>query len=104
MEQKEKEREEASIVQLINAVIIKLLENGNPTKTFLSMIFLFKKYKGSGNHILNLTADYVLKLSSVMESFISEIDIFCLLESVSEYNEIPIKDTVGKMAIKTILT
>jgi hypothetical protein len=97
-------REGASMVRLINAAMFKLLENGNPTKTFLSMIFLFKKYKGSGNRILNLTAKCALKLTKVMASLVAEIDILRLLESVQEYAEIPIKDEVGKMAIKTILT
>jgi hypothetical protein len=97
-------KEGASMVRLINATIFKLLENGVPTKTFRSMIFIFCKYKGSGNKILNLTAKCALKLTKVMSSLIDEIDIAALLESVEKYVDLPGKCDVSKMAIKTILT
>ena len=65
--------EGASMVKLINASMLKLLENGEKTKTFRILIWLLKKYKGTGDKILNLVAKCSLKLTKAMSSLIDEI-------------------------------
>ena len=61
------------MVKLINASMLKLLENGEKTKTFRILIWLLKKYKGTGDKILNLVAKCSLKLTKAMSSLIDEI-------------------------------
>jgi len=58
------------MVKLMNSAILKLLENGNKTKTILTLLSLLKKYKGENSRMISLITKCLVKLVKVMSSII----------------------------------
>jgi hypothetical protein len=71
------------MVQLINAAILSYWKMATD-KTFLSIIFLFKKYKGSGTIPEPHSKMRTEVEKKIKASLVAEINILRLLQSVQE--------------------
>ena len=91
------------MVKLMNSSILKLLENGNKTKTILTLIQLLKQFKGENSRMINLITKCLMKLVKVMPSIIGQLNVQSVLAEVQKYIEAPGKDNEAKHAIKQML-
>ena len=91
------------MVKLMNSAILKLLENGNKTKTILTLLSLLKKYKGENSRMISLITKCLVKLVKVMSSIIKQLNVQSVLEEIQRYIQQVGKDDDAKKAIKQLL-
>eukprot|EP01022_Parablepharisma_sp_SALTPOND_P032949 TRINITY_DN878_c0_g1_i1.p1 TRINITY_DN878_c0_g1~~TRINITY_DN878_c0_g1_i1.p1 ORF type:complete len:2064 (+),score=290.39 TRINITY_DN878_c0_g1_i1:8288-14479(+) len=107
------------MIKALNMAIIRIMENSDPTKAFIVLLGIFRKYKdlqsASGSDSLaklpGLTIKCILKLCKVLESLIPFLDVPKLLLTMHDYLlENPSSpqprsqnDEIGIRVIKTIV-
>ena len=112
-------REGEHLIKLLNAAILRLLENCDPTAMLVSLINLFKAYKNqtaakayiNTSKLPGLTVKCILKITKVIGSFIPSLDVKRLLLCLHEYllsnptsltSKQP-NDEIGTRIVKTLV-
>jgi len=106
------------LVKAFNSTMLKMLENCNPTNTFVALIELFRLHKNAEpvtgavktGKLPSLIIKCILKLTKVMEALIPNLNISRLLIALHEYmlvnpSNVPktANDDIGIRIIKTII-
>lgn len=73
------------IIKSLNSLILKLMENFNPTLTFLALIKLIQNYRTDNSRICSLSIKCLLKISNILSSIISRLDIERILLGIYEF-------------------
>jgi len=80
------EQEEGKkIIKSLNALVLKFLENFNTTFTLVALIKLIQQYCGDNSRICSLSIKCLLKLTNIMPSIISNIDIEKIFIAIFEF-------------------
>jgi hypothetical protein len=77
--------EGSKIIKSLNALILKLMENFNPTITFVSLIKLIQNYRNDNSRICSLSIKCLLKISNIMPTIINSLDVEKILTTIFEF-------------------
>jgi len=103
------------LIKTFNSTMLRLLENCDPTSSFSVLIMLFKAHKNEpemvGNikmgKLPNLIVKCILKLTKVIDSFISFLDIpsliICIYENLLTEVKRTVNGDIGIRMAKTII-
>ena len=100
-----------AVIKSLNAAMLRIMENAEPTRIFIVLFGLFRKFKDTPGKLPGLIVKCLLKLSKIIESLVASLNVSRLLLCMHEYllqnpsSPLPkgTNDEIGVRIVKTLI-